>query len=62
MPLALGVEPPQELEQVDPRRLFGLVSSTNTLQAFRQNRLSDDAAFAIAGSYADPTRDCCRAR
>lgn len=54
VPLALGVEPPQELEQVDPRRLFGLVSSTNTLQAFRQNRLSDDAAFAIAGSYADP--------
>ena len=52
--LALGVEPPAELLNVSPSNVFGLVSSTDVLAAIRQRRLSDDAAFAIAGSYADP--------
>ena len=54
VPLALGVEPPVELLEASPSRVFGLVSSTDVLAAIRQRRLSDDAAFAIAGSYADP--------
>lgn len=54
VPLALGVRPPEELASVDPSRIFGLVSTTDTLAEIRQRRLSDDAAFALAGSYADP--------
>ncbi len=54
VPLAMGVEPPAELFEVDPRRIFGLISTTNTLTEIRQKRLSDDAAFAVAGSYASP--------
>ena len=54
VPLALGVNPPEELFQVDPGRIFGLVSNTNTLAEIRQRRLFDDAAFALAGSYANP--------
>ena len=54
VPLALGIKPPSELENVDPGRIFGLVSTTDTLAEIRQRRLSDDAAFALAGSYANP--------
>jgi hypothetical protein len=54
VPLALGVQPPVELDEVDPGRIFGLLSSTDVLADIRQRRLSDDAAFALAGSYADP--------
>ena len=54
VPLALGVKPPSELDEVDPGRIFGLVSKTDKLMEIRNKRLSDDAAFAIAGSYANP--------
>ncbi|MCI1665314.1 MAG: kinase/pyrophosphorylase [Atopobiaceae bacterium] len=54
VPLALGVNPPAELADVDPGRVFGLVSTTDTLATIRQSRLSDDAAYAVASSYADP--------
>lgn len=53
VPLAPGVVPPKELEQVDPGRIFGLVSTTDVLASIRQQRLSEEA-LAIAGSYADP--------
>lgn len=54
VPLALGVQPPVELDEVDPGRIFGLLSTTDVLADIRQRRLADDAAFALAGSYADP--------
>ena len=54
IPLAHGVTPPAELDEIDPGRVFGLVSTTDTLASIRQSRLSDDSAFALAGSYADP--------
>ena len=54
VPLALGVEPPAQLEDVEKGRVFGLVAPSSSLASVRQSRLSDDAAFAIAGSYADP--------
>lgn len=52
--LSIGSKVPDELRQIDPSRIFGLVSSSNLLAHIRQTRLSDDAAFALAGSYADP--------
>lgn len=54
VPLALGVEPPIELERVDPARIFGLMSTTETLVSIRTRRLSKDGASAYAASYADP--------
>ncbi len=38
VPLALGVAPPHELFDVDKRRIFGLVSSADTLSTIRQQR------------------------
>lgn len=54
VPLALGVEPPIELENVDPSRIFGLMSTTDTLVSIRTRRLSKDGASDYAASYADP--------
>ena len=54
VPLALGVEPPIELEDVDPARIFGLMSTTDTLVSIRTRRLSKDGASDYAASYADP--------
>ncbi|MCH3943224.1 MAG: pyruvate, water dikinase regulatory protein [Atopobiaceae bacterium] len=53
VPLAPGVNPPKELEDVDPSRIFGLVSTIDVLTQIRQQRFSDEA-LAVAGSYADP--------
>lgn len=54
IPLALGLEPPASLFSVDPARIFGLISTTDVVSAIRNSRLGDDAARAVAGSYADP--------
>ena len=52
LPLAIGMEPPETLFHIDPRRLFGLISDVDTLSTIRYKRLG--AAASVAGSYADP--------
>lgn len=54
IPLALGVEPPQELFEVEPFRIFGLVSTPQVLSAIRNERLGSMEAREVAGSYSDP--------
>lgn len=49
-----GEEPPKELFEVDPRRVFGMVHSDTALTAMRQREISTDAAFNMLGSYAGP--------
>jgi len=53
IPLVYGMEPPADLFQVDPGRVFGLDVSINRLLSYRKKRLSD---FGVAGStnYIDP--------
>ena len=41
VPLALGTEPPEELFQVDPRRVFGLVSDAGVLLDIRRERMRE---------------------
>lgn len=54
IPLALGMRPPQSIYEVDPMRLFGLLSTTDVIAGIRDSRLGDDMSRAHAGSYADP--------
>jgi [pyruvate, water dikinase]-phosphate phosphotransferase / [pyruvate, water dikinase] kinase len=41
VPLALGVAPPEELFELDRRRIFGLVSSSGTLSKIRTERMRE---------------------
>lgn len=56
VPLALGTEPPREIFDCDPSRVFGLMTSPDVLVGIRQRRLggSGKQALAVASSYADP--------
>jgi regulator of PEP synthase PpsR (kinase-PPPase family) len=45
IPLAAGLEPPKELFQVDPRRIFGLVTDANVLIAIRRERMREMGTF-----------------
>lgn len=54
IPLAHGVEPPASIYDVDPMRVFGLVSTVDTISEIRDSRLGDDFARAVAGAYAEP--------
>jgi regulator of PEP synthase PpsR (kinase-PPPase family) len=45
IPLAAGLEPPKELFQVDPRRIFGLVTDANVLIAIRRERMHEMGTF-----------------
>src|ERR1041384_8463908 len=40
VPLVLGVDPPEELTQVDDRKVFGLIVQPDMLMRIRQARLS----------------------
>ncbi|MDO5032518.1 pyruvate, water dikinase regulatory protein [Corynebacterium sp.] len=55
IPLAHGMEPPASLADVDPARVFGLISTTDVIAAIRDQRLGDELSRAHAGSYADPS-------
>lgn len=51
IPLVPEVEPPEELLQISPKKIFGLISSPTKLNAIRQERLkalglSDEANYA----------------
>lgn len=41
VPLAPGVEPPAELFDIDPRRIFGLVTSADVLLTVRRERMKE---------------------
>lgn len=41
VPLAPGVTPPPELFELDPRRMFGLVTSTDVLLGIRRERMKE---------------------
>lgn len=52
VPLDLATTPPKELYEVDPSRLFGLITTPEVLINIRKRRLGN--AIAVASSYADP--------
>lgn len=56
VPLALGTEPPREIYDCDPSRIFGLMTTPDILVGIRQRRLggSGRLASAVAASYAEP--------
>lgn len=55
IPLAPQMEPPQALFEVDPARIFGLVTTVEAIAPIRAQRLGTPQAQSAAGSYADPT-------
>ena len=46
VPLAHGMEPPKSIYEVDPMRLFGLISTVDVISEIRDSRLGDDYARA----------------
>lgn len=52
IPLAPGIDPPDELFSIDPARIFGLLSTPDIISTIRSERLGDDFARGVAGSYA----------
>ena len=52
IPLDPHTEQPVELEQVEPTRLFGLMTTADVLVGIRKRRLGN--AGVVASSYADP--------
>lgn len=52
VPLDLHSTPPSELFDVDPSRIFGLMSTPEALCGIRSRRIGQ--AASVAGSYADP--------
>lgn len=56
VPLAAGTTPPPELFDVEPHRLYGLISTPEVLSEIRHKRLGDEKTRQVAGSYADPQK------
>lgn len=52
VPLDMQTEPPSELYDVDPARIFGLMTSPDLLVSIRRKRLGN--AAGVAQQYADP--------
>jgi regulator of PEP synthase PpsR (kinase-PPPase family) len=52
VPLAAGTDPPRQLFEIDPRRIFGLTSSAGLLSEIRYRRLGE--AREVASAYAEP--------
>lgn len=52
VPLDLHTAPPKQLFEVDPSRIFGLMSTPEVLTGIRSRRIGQ--AASVAGSYADP--------
>lgn len=51
VPLAPGVEPPSQLFELDPRKVYGLVTDAHTLIAIRNERMREMGAYVPR--YAD---------
>lgn len=54
IPLVPGVDPPKQVFDVPPWRIFGLMSTAETLSQIRYRRLG--RAIGVAGTYADVER------
>lgn len=54
IPLVMETEPPTQLFDVDPRRIYGLTSNARLLSDIRTHRLGN--AVGVAASYADPAK------
>ncbi|MDY2777463.1 MAG: pyruvate, water dikinase regulatory protein [Collinsella sp.] len=54
IPLAPGMEPPSSVFEVDPAKIFGLLSTVDVIAGIRDRRLGDQMTKAVAGSYSDP--------
>ncbi|MEF9841939.1 MAG: pyruvate, water dikinase regulatory protein [Raoultibacter sp.] len=52
VPLDLHSAPPKEIYEVDPTRMFGLITTPEVLVSIRKRRLGN--AGVVAASYADP--------
>lgn len=52
VPLDLQTNPPEEIYEVDPRKLFGLITTPDVLVNIRKRRLGN--AQSVASDYADP--------
>jgi regulator of PEP synthase PpsR (kinase-PPPase family) len=52
VPLMVGIAPPSQLYEIEPRRIFGLTSEAKLLSRIRYDRLGN--ATEVAASYADP--------
>lgn len=52
IPLIYGVNLPEELKNIDPRKIFGLTINPGTLYDIRRNRLQKLGATEHKGSYA----------
>jgi [pyruvate, water dikinase]-phosphate phosphotransferase / [pyruvate, water dikinase] kinase len=63
VPLVRGVEPPEELFDLDPRKVFGLISSPEVLAEIRSKRMADLGAYvAHYAESADIEKDLESAR
>lgn len=54
VPLVPGIDAPQRLLEVEPKKVFGLMIDAGTLLTIRQARLQAIGAAAYSPSYADP--------
>jgi len=52
VPLALGVEPPKELFEVESKKVFGLITDVELLSSIRSQRMRELGTYAR--HYADP--------
>lgn len=54
IPLAHGVEPPSSIYDIDPAKLFGLISTAPVVSDIRAARIGEEVAHGWTGSYAAP--------
>lgn len=54
IPLMHGVEPPASVYDLDPAKLFGLISTTGIVSSIRQTRIGEEVARGYMGTYASP--------
>lgn len=53
VPIVLGLEPPEPLRELDPRKVVGLTTDPQRLALIRQERLKNMGAQASSATYAD---------
>lgn len=54
IPLAHGVEPPASIFDIDPAKLFGLISTAPVVSDIRAARIGEEVAHGWSGTYAAP--------
>lgn len=54
IPLVPGIDPPQMLLEMDPRKVFGLLIDPGNLKPLRQARVRAIGSRAYASAYTDP--------